>query len=54
MQCASSDQFSYAEARVTRSVLRIDLLDADDEPVKDTGDISEPAAPCSRIVIPKQ
>ena len=54
MQCASSDQFSYAEARVTRSVLRIDLLDADDEPVKDTGDISEPAEPCSRIVIPKQ
>ena len=55
MQCASMDQFSYAQVEVTKSRLTIDLLDIDDEPVLDTGDTSVPGAPpCGRIVIPKQ
>jgi alkaline phosphatase D len=55
MQCASIDQFSYAEVEVTKSRLSIDLLDADDQPVLDTGDASTPGAPpCARVVITKQ
>jgi alkaline phosphatase D len=55
MQCASTDQFSYAEVAVSKSRLSIDLLDADDNPVLDTGDTSTPGAPpCAQIVIPKQ
>jgi phosphodiesterase/alkaline phosphatase D-like protein len=53
MQCAATDQFSYAEAKVTKKQLTIDLLDSSDQPVRDTGDGADTAAPpCSRIVIP--
>lgn len=52
MKCAATDQFSYAEVEVSGAKLSIDLLDARDKPVKDTGDADEPAPPCSRIVIP--
>jgi alkaline phosphatase D len=56
MQCASMDQFSYAQVEVTKSRLTVDLLDADDQPVIDTGDIEIPGAaqPCAQVVIPKQ
>jgi alkaline phosphatase D len=55
MQCASTDQFSYAQVEVTKSRLTIDLLDADDQPVQDTGDTSTPGAPpCAQVVVPKQ
>jgi alkaline phosphatase D len=56
MQCAATDQFSYAQVRVTKGEVTVDLLDANRQPVIDTGDIAAPdgAPPCSRIVIPKQ
>ncbi len=55
MQCASTDQFSYAQVAVSKSRLTVDLLDADDAPVLDTGDTSAPGAqPCAQVVIPKQ
>ena len=55
MQCASVDQFSYAQVEVTKSRLTIDLLDPNDEPVLDTGDSADPdAQPCAQVVIPKQ
>ena len=55
MQCASIDQFSYAQVEVTKSRLTIDLLDPNDQPVLDTGDTSQPGAPpCAQVVIPKQ
>ena len=38
MQCAATDQFSYAEVAVSRAALKIDLLDRRDQPVLDTGD----------------
>jgi phosphodiesterase/alkaline phosphatase D-like protein len=52
MQCAATDQFSYAEVAVSSSRMTIDLLDDHDNRVKDTGDASQPAPSCSRIVIP--
>jgi hypothetical protein len=54
MQCAATDQYSYAEAKVTKEKLTIDLLDIKSRRVRDTGDRSdaEAAPPCSRIVIP--
>ncbi len=55
MQCAAIDQFSYAQVEVTKSRLTVDLLDANDAPVLDTGDSSVPGAPpCAQVVIPKQ
>ncbi len=54
MQCAAMDQFSYAQVEVTKSRLTVDLLDANDQPVQDTGDSTEPGPPCAQIVIPKQ
>lgn len=51
MQCAATDVFSYAETKVTASKLTIDLLDASDDPVQDTGDSEQPGPPCNRIVI---
>jgi alkaline phosphatase D len=55
MQCASTDQFSYAQVKVSRSELTVDLLDINDQPVRDTGDSSNPGAPpCAQVVIPKQ
>ncbi len=55
MQCASVDQFSYAQVEVTKSRLTIDLLDPNDQPVLDTGDSTDPLAqPCAQVVIPKQ
>jgi phosphodiesterase/alkaline phosphatase D-like protein len=55
MQCASVDQFSYAQVEVSKRRLTIDLLDANDQPVLDTGDSADPGAqPCAQVVIPKQ
>jgi len=57
MQCAATNQFSYAEVAVSKSQLTIDLLDNADQPVTDTGNIetATPATPtCDQIVIPKQ
>jgi alkaline phosphatase D len=56
MQCAATDQFSYAEVAVSQSQLKIDLLDNQDQPVLDTGDVAANpgATPCSQIVIPAQ
>jgi phosphodiesterase/alkaline phosphatase D-like protein len=56
MQCAATDQFSYAEVVVTKAKLKIDLLDDQDGAVLDTGDVAaDPdAPPCSRIVIPAE
>ncbi|MBK5233250.1 MAG: alkaline phosphatase D family protein [Thermoleophilia bacterium] len=56
MQCASTDQFSYAEVEVTRAQLKIDLLDDKDQPVLDTGDVeaNPDATPCSQVVIPAE
>ena len=53
MQCAAMDQDSYAEVTVTKKELRVELLDENDAPVSDTGDISTPGPPCAPIVIPK-
>ena len=41
MQCAAMDQFSYAQVEVTKSRLTVDLLDANDQPVLDTGDSTD-------------
>ncbi len=54
MQCAATDQFSYAEVEVTKRKLTLDLLDDHNDPVKDTGDASAPAPPCAQIVIPAE
>ena len=55
MQCAATDQFSYAEATVTNSKLRIELKDINGQPVRDTGDRNSTSAqPCATVVIPKQ
>lgn len=56
MQCASTDQFSYAEVEVTKSRMKIDLLDDQDQPVLDTGDVdANPGAPpCAQVVIPAE
>ncbi len=52
MQCAATDQFSYAEVEVRKSRMTVDLLDDNNQPVKNTGDASQPAPPCSQVVIP--
>ena len=54
MQCASTDQFSYAEVEVTKQQLTVDLLDDQDQPVMNTGDSSTPAPPCSQVVVPAE
>jgi phosphodiesterase/alkaline phosphatase D-like protein len=56
MQCASTDQDSYAQVEVSRNELTVDLLDSSDQPVRDTGDSDNAAAapPCAPVVIPKQ
>ena len=55
MQCAATDQFSYAQVEVSKAQLTIDLLDMDNQPVLDTGDSSAPGAtPCSQVVIPAE
>jgi len=55
MQCAATDQFSYAEATVTKSQLKIELKDINGQPVRDTGDRNSTSAPpCAAVVIPKQ
>ncbi len=56
MQCAATDQFSYAQVAVSKSQLKIDLLDDSDQPVLDTGDVAANpgASPCSQVVIPAQ
>ena len=54
MQCAATDQFSYAEVEVTKQQLTVDLLDDQNNPVKDTGDASQPAPACSQVVIPAE
>ncbi len=57
MQCAAINQFSYAEVEVSRSQLTIDLLDSNDQPVIDTGNVATApvgAPTCSEVVIPKQ
>ena len=32
--------------------MTVDLLDENNQPVKNTGDASQPAPPCSQVVIP--
>jgi alkaline phosphatase D len=54
MPCAAMNQFSYAQVTVTRSALRVELLDQNGNPVSDTGDISDPGPPCSTITVPKR
>ena len=55
MQCAATAQFSYAQVEVSRNELTVDLLDSNDQPVRDTGNLSVPGAPpCAQVVIPKQ
>lgn len=56
MQCAATDQFSYAQVRVNKSQLKISLLDDQNQPVRDTGDVeaNPDAPPCDPIVIPAQ
>ncbi len=53
MQCAATDQFSYAEATVTKKKLKIDLLDSHDKPVLDTGDVAAnpDASACDSVVL---
>ena len=54
MQCAATDQFGYAQVRVNKSQLKINLLDDQNQRVLDTGDAegNPDAAPCSQVVIP--
>jgi alkaline phosphatase D len=55
MQCAATDQFSYAEATVTKKQLRIELKDIKGNPVRDTGDRNNTSAPpCATVAINKK
>jgi phosphodiesterase/alkaline phosphatase D-like protein len=54
MQCAATNQFSYAQVKVTNRRLTVDLLDDEDNPVIDTGDASQPAPSCRQVVIPAE
>ena len=55
MQCASTDQYGYAQVEVTKRELTVDLLDINDDPVLDTGDAEAAGAtPCSQVVIPAE
>ena len=55
MQCAATAQFSYAQVEVSRNELTVDLLDRNDQPVRDTGNLSVLGAPpCGQVMIPKQ
>ncbi len=57
MPCAAMDQYSYAQVEVSKSAVKVDLLDVNDQPVIDTGDASTATAAtptCGQIVIPKQ
>jgi alkaline phosphatase D len=54
MRCAATNQFSYAQVEVRSRRLTVDLLDERDERVKDTGDASQPAPQCDRVVIPAE
>ncbi len=56
LQCAAMDVDSYAQVTVTKKELKVDLLDANDQPVKDTADRDNAAAApaCPQIVVPKQ
>ena len=54
MQCAATDQFSYAQVEVTSEALTVDLLDINDVPVEDTGDSDQAAPPCAPVVIPAE
>ena len=54
MQCAATDQFSYAQVEVTKSQLTIDLLDAQNQPVMDTGDSETAGPPCAPVVLAKE
>lgn len=54
MQCAATDQFSYAEVEVTQQQLTVQLLDAQDQPVMDTGDSETAGPPCAPVVLNKE
>jgi phosphodiesterase/alkaline phosphatase D-like protein len=54
MQCAATNQESYAEVTVSKNELRIELLDEHGDRVSDTGEISSPGPPCGSIVIPRR
>ena len=52
MQCAATDQFSYAEVTVTKSRAEVDLLDTGRQPgARTPADRDVPGDPCSQIVI---
>jgi phosphodiesterase/alkaline phosphatase D-like protein len=52
MQCAATNQFSYAQVEVTSRRLTVDLLDDHDNRVINTGDASQLAPECDQVVIP--
>lgn len=55
MQCAAIDQPAYAQVEVSSDRLTIDLLDPENQPVRDTGDSSTPGGPpCERITVVKR
>ncbi len=54
MQCSGLDQFSYAQVKVTKTALTVQLKDIEGNPVQNNADRAKPAEPCATIVIPAQ
>jgi alkaline phosphatase D len=54
MQCSGLDQFSYAQVKVTKTALTVQLKDIEGNPVQNSADRTKPAEPCATIVIPAQ
>jgi alkaline phosphatase D len=54
MQCSSLDQFSYAQVKVTKTALTVQLKDIEGNPVQNSADRTKPAEPCATVVIPVQ
>jgi alkaline phosphatase D len=52
MQCSGLDEFSYAEVRVAKTQLTVNLKNIEGKPVLNTADRNKPAEACAPIVIP--
>jgi alkaline phosphatase D len=54
MQCSGLDEFSYAEATVSKKMLTVQLKNIEGNPVQNTADRTKPATACPTIEIPAQ
>lgn len=54
MQCSGLDEFSYAEVRVAKSKLVVELKNIEGKPVSNTANRNKPGEACAKIEIPAQ